>query len=92
WPTGWGGHRAGDTASAIVVDEFGGPPDAAVVTSDWIVDAFTRADGRIREGWGGGTTVAGVGSVHAGCSSGWRAGVGGRWHGQVQPGVREVLV
>lgn len=68
---GMGGHRAGDVASAIVVDEFAGPPDAQVVTSDWIVEAFDRADGRIRSGRGGGTTVAGVALVRQRSRSYW---------------------
>jgi len=68
---GMGGHRAGDTASAIVVDEFSGPPGAQVVTSEWIVEAFDRADGRIRSGWGGGTTVAGIALVHQRARTYW---------------------
>lgn len=68
---GMGGHRAGDVASAIVVDEFTGPPGGQVVTSEWIVQAFDRADGRIRSGRGGGTTVAGVALVHQRGSSYW---------------------
>lgn len=68
---GMGGHRAGDVASAIVVDEFSGPPDAQAVTSEWIVDAFDRADGRIRSGRGGGTTVAGIALVRQRARSYW---------------------
>ena len=68
---GMGGHRAGDTASAIVVDEFNGQPGAEVVTSEWIIGAFDRADVRIRSGGGGGTTVAGIALVHQRARTYW---------------------
>ncbi|RIJ77486.1 serine/threonine-protein phosphatase [Nakamurella silvestris] len=57
---GMGGHAAGDVASAIVVEEFSTVMPDQVVTSGWILERFDRADLRIREGQGGGTTVAGV--------------------------------
>ena len=60
---GMGGHAAGGTASAIVVEEFAAPEEATSVTPEWVMQAFDRAQGRIRRSAAGGTTVAGVAAV-----------------------------
>lgn len=60
---GMGGYQAGDTASAIVVEEFTTAAAVQRVTPEWVMQSFNRADSRIRFGLGGGTTVAGVAAV-----------------------------
>jgi protein phosphatase len=60
---GMGGHAAGGTASAIVVEEFSAPPDGDTVTAEWVMDAFQRAHDRIKRAFVGGTTVAGFAAV-----------------------------
>ncbi|WP_407938055.1 PP2C family protein-serine/threonine phosphatase [Nakamurella panacisegetis] len=60
---GMGGHAAGGTASAIVVEEFTAPSGANSVTPEWVMDAFERSQARIRRSSAGGTTVAGVAAV-----------------------------
>lgn len=57
---GMGGYRSGDTASAIVVEEFITTAGIERVTLEWVMNSFERADSRIRFGAGGGTTVAGM--------------------------------
>ena len=57
---GMGGYRSGDTASAIVVEEFTTAAGIERVTLEWVMNSFERADSRIRFGAGGGTTVAGM--------------------------------
>jgi PPM family protein phosphatase len=60
---GMGGHAAGGTASAIVVEEFAAANGATDVTPEWVMDAFDRAQARIQRCSAGGTTVAGVAAV-----------------------------
>ncbi len=68
---GMGGHRAGDRASAIVVDEFTFHGRDSWVTPEWIVDSFQRADIKIKAGGGGGTTVAGAAVVEQNSTPYW---------------------
>jgi serine/threonine protein phosphatase PrpC len=68
---GMGGYRAGDTASAIVVEEFAIAPGIERVTPEWVLHSFDRADSRIRSGAGGGTTVAGVAVVQQDSTPYW---------------------
>ncbi|MEJ7647793.1 MAG: protein phosphatase 2C domain-containing protein [Nakamurella sp.] len=59
---GMGGHAAGDRASAIVVEEFGGllPESPAALGAGWVRQRVVSAGLRIRDGEGGGATVCGV--------------------------------
>lgn len=59
---GMGGYAAGDEASAIVVAEFCAGTTASV-TSDWVVDALDRANTKVVNTSGGGTTVAGAAAI-----------------------------
>jgi serine/threonine protein phosphatase PrpC len=68
---GMGGYQAGDTASAIVVEEFTIAPGIERVTPEWVMHSFDRADSRIRYGAGGGTTVAGIAVVQQDSNPYW---------------------
>lgn len=59
---GMGGYQSGETASAAVVEQFSAalPPE---VTPEWVTDRLTKANLRIRDGAGGGTTAAGAALV-----------------------------
>lgn len=60
---GMGGHKAGDVASRLVVEEFTRLAGRDAVTADDVHDCFGRAARRLREeleGITAGTTVAGV--------------------------------
>ena len=60
---GMGGYKAGETASAAVVDEF---RDAfgIDISPEWVTDRLGRANTKIRDGAGGGTTATGAALVH----------------------------
>ena len=60
---GMGGYRSGDRASAIVAEEFTTGNNIERVTQEWVMQAFTRADTRIRADTDGGTTVVGMAVV-----------------------------
>lgn len=68
---GMGGYRSGDTASAIVVEEFRTDADIERVTPEWVMQSFERADTRIRFGAGGGTTVTGMAVVQQDSNPYW---------------------
>jgi len=68
---GIGGYQSGDTASAIVVEEFAIAPGVERVTPEWVMHSFDRADSRIRSGAGGGTTVAGIAVVQQDSTPYW---------------------
>ena len=68
---GMGGYQSGDTASAIVVEEFAIAPGVERVTPEWVMHSFDRADSRIRSGAGGGTTVAGIAVVQQDSTPYW---------------------
>ena len=68
---GMGGYQSGDTASAIVVEEFATAPGIERVTPEWVMRSFDRADLRIRSGAGGGTTVAGIAVVQQDSTPYW---------------------
>ncbi|HEY5882272.1 MAG TPA: protein phosphatase 2C domain-containing protein [Nakamurella sp.] len=56
---GMGGYRSGETASAAVVEQFTDAPENDV-TPEWVSGCLAKANVRIRDGAGGGTTAAGA--------------------------------
>jgi len=60
---GMGGYRSGDRASTIVAEEFTAGNNIERVTQEWVMQAFARADSRIRADTHGGTTVVGMAVV-----------------------------
>jgi protein phosphatase len=68
---GMGGYQFGDTASAIIVEEFIPAEHTEHVTVEWVMQSFHRADHRIRFGAGGGATVAGMVMVEQDSRSYW---------------------